>query len=95
MGAWYFGWIFFAVTLLVFAVLMALFPKELPRAALRRKIQAEKDRRKKASNFAVSEKAEEEKIETSVKDFFVTSKRLFNNKLFMLNNFAGVFYVFG
>jgi Organic Anion Transporter Polypeptide (OATP) family len=93
IGAWYFGWMVIAGVLVTFALLMALFPKELPRAAVRRRIAAEKERRKNAGKLAVAESVEE--VETSLKDFVVTFKRLFNNKLFMLNNFAGIFYVFG
>lgn len=72
---------------------MALFPKELPRAAVRRRIAAEKQRRKNVGKLDIAETDEE--TETSIKDFFITFKRLLKNKLFMLNNFAGIFYIFG
>lgn len=92
LGAWYFGWIFIACVLVTFSVLMALFPKELPRSALRKRIALEKEMRKNVNNQIVTEKVEDE---TSIRDFFVTFKRLLKNKLFMLNNFASIFYVFG
>lgn len=72
---------------------MAFFPKELPRSAVRKRITAEKERRKNASSLEVSPTTEPS--ETSFRDFIITFKRLLKNKLFMLNNFAGVFNVFG
>lgn len=93
IGAWYFGWIFIAIVLFSFSIVMGLFPKELPRASVRRRIAAEKERRKNAKELMVAESVEE--VETSLKDFVETFKRLLNNKLFMLNNCAGIFYVFG
>lgn len=92
IGAWYFGWIFIAVVLASFSIIMGLFPKELPRAAVRRRIAAEKERRKNASKLDLTETVEEE---TSLKNFFKTFKRLLKNKLYMYNNFASTFYVFG
>lgn len=92
IGAWYFGWMIIATVLVVFGLLCALFPKELPRAAVRRVIAEEKEKRKKQYSMEVVEEVEEER---SIKDFLITLKRLLKNKLFMLNNTAGVFYVFG
>lgn len=51
---------------------MALFPKELPRAAVRRRIAAEKQRRKNVGKLDIAETDEE--TETSIKDFFITFK---------------------
>lgn len=93
LGAWYFGWIFIALILLSFTVAMAMFPRELPRAAVRKRIALEKQKRANAKNLEVTPLVDE--TETSVKDFCITLKRLLANKVFMLNNFAGIFYVFG
>lgn len=97
IGAWYFGWIIIATVLVAFGFLCALFPKELPRAAARRLIAEEKEKRSKklSMEFGNGEVITSEESEPSFKDFIVTLKRLLNNKLFMLNNAAGVFYVFG
>ena len=98
LGAWYLGWIFIAVVLLLFSVVMALFPKELPRAAVRRRIAAEKERREKAANFnAKDPMKEEEKVveEASFKDFVITLKRLVSNKVYVMNNLSSIFYIFG
>lgn len=94
LGAWYFGWIFIALILISFTVVMALFPKELPRAAVRKRIALEKEKRANAHKFETISNVQEE-TETSIKDFAQTFKRLLANKLFMLNNFAAIFYVFG
>ena len=77
----------------MFTIVMALFPKELPRASVRRCIAAEKERRKKVGILELKEPVEVE--ETSMKDFFVTCKRLMMNKVFMVNNFSTIFYTFG
>lgn len=73
---------------------MAFFPKELPRAAVRKRIAAEKDRRSNVGKLDYDEKKKEDSV-TSLKDFGIAFKRLLTNKLFMLNNFAGVFNIFG
>ncbi|KAG4067712.1 hypothetical protein HA402_005484 [Bradysia odoriphaga] len=91
LGAWYFGWIFIALILLSFTVVMAMFPRELPRAAVRKRIAMEKQKR--ANKHEMTPLVEE--TEASIKDFYITFKRLLRNKVFMLNNFAGIFYVFG
>lgn len=93
LGAWYFGWIFIAAVLFSFSIVMALFPKQLPRAAVRKSIIAEKERRRNKNKLGTTE--ESTKTETSLKDFVVTFKRLLKNKLFMMNNLAATFYVFG
>lgn len=93
LGAWYFGWIFIALILLSFTVVMAMFPRELPRAAVRRRIAMEKQRRTNKHKLQMDSPVEE--AQASIKDFYITFKRLLRNKVFMLNNFAGIFYVFG
>lgn len=72
---------------------MAMFPRELPRAAVRKRIAIEKQRRSEAKKLEMIPLVDE--AEPSVKDFYITLKRLLMNKVFMLNNFAGIFYVFG
>lgn len=72
---------------------MAMFPRELPRAAVRKRIALERQKRLNATKLEIAPVVE--KSEASVRDFYVTFKRLLANKVFMLNNFAGIFYVFG
>jgi Na+/melibiose symporter-like transporter len=93
LGAWHLGWIVIACVLSVFAIIMAFFPKELPRAALRRRIAAEIEKRNNTAKLDFEEKKEDS--DTSLKGFYIAFKRLLENKIFMLNNFAGIFYIFG
>lgn len=99
IGAWYLGWIIIAAVLVIFGILLAMFPKELPRAAARRLIAEEKERRKKLASPIILEtgkiQKDEDTNEPSFKDFKISFIRLFKNKLFMLNNISGIFYVFG
>lgn len=93
VGAWYLGWIVIASVLFTFSIIMGFFPKELPRSAVRKRIANEIEKRKSMNNFNVENKKDDS--ETSLKDFGIAFKRLLNNKIFMLNNFAGIFYIFG
>lgn len=81
-----------AISLFAFAFIMIMFPKELPRAALRKRIAAEK--RKRGMKHDDKEDKNEE-IPASIKDMLVTFKRLLMNATFMLNNIAAIFYYFG
>lgn len=71
---------------------MCLFPKELPRAAVRRRISSE--RRKRGMKSLEKEK-ENSEIPASISDMMVTFKRLLKNTVFILNNWASVFSYFG
>lgn len=72
---------------------MILFPKELPRAAVRRRIEKEKIKRGLKESVDGAPPVEESKA--SLKDMMVTFKRLLHNKVFMLMNWAGVLHLFG
>lgn len=39
LGAWWLGWIILALILFIFSSLLALFPKTLPRAAIRKELR--------------------------------------------------------
>jgi hypothetical protein len=99
IGAWYFGWIVLGFALFIFVPIMAMFPKELPRAAVRNRVEKEKKRRLEAKTFEVSEHKEgkNDKGEELVNfnGLMATFKRLLTNKIFLLNNFASIFYIFG
>lgn len=88
LGAWWMGWLVISAGLLVSAFFLSLFPRELPRAAVRRLIRAERKLMGEKVDGSEEEKA-------SFKDMIVTFKRLLKNKVCMLNNFASVFYFFG
>ncbi|GJQ65785.1 hypothetical protein Trydic_g11955 [Trypoxylus dichotomus] len=86
LGAWWLGWIILGGIIFVFASLLALFPKQLPKAAARR-IQRQISH---ASSFK-----QEAETQRSFKDMIKTFKRLIGNPTLMLNNFAAVFYFLG
>lgn len=94
LGAWYMGWILIAGALLVFSVLMFLFPKELPRAAVRRRIAAEKERRLLVVNPDAKIEIKQEE-EASLRDFAATFKRLITNKIYVYNTLSTIFTIFG
>lgn len=67
-------------------------PRELPRSALRKRIEREKIRRglkEPEANVPV------EDTKASISDMIVTFKRLFKNKIFMLMHIAGILHIFG
>ncbi|CAO1324723.1 unnamed protein product [Diamesa tonsa] len=92
LGAWWLGWIILGTFLFGFAFFMMMFPKELPRAAVRRKVALE---RKKRGLKSLEGDAPTDEIPASVNDMFITFKRLLKNVTFMLNNAASIFYYFG
>jgi hypothetical protein len=91
IGAWYIGWVFFACVLMLFALAVSMFPKELPRAAVRKRIEEEKIRR----GLKIRDPSELAETEASIADMIVTFKRLFRNKVFMLMNVGGILHLFG
>jgi hypothetical protein len=91
IGAWYIGWIVFAIMLMIFALAVSMLPKELPRSAVRKRIEEEKIKR----GLKQVEKASVGDTEASISDMIETFKRLFKNKVFMLMNIGGIFHLFG
>ncbi|XP_034248496.1 solute carrier organic anion transporter family member 74D [Thrips palmi] len=87
LGAWWLGWIILAVLLFLFASVLGLFPRTLPRAAARR-LHAQQDKDAKGEDG-------EEQPAASIKDMLTTFKRLLQNPTLMCNNAASVFYFFG
>ncbi|GLV37583.1 Organic anion transporting polypeptide 58Dc [Carabus blaptoides fortunei] len=85
LGAWWLGWGLLSLFLIVFATLLALFPKTLPRAAARKA---------KLRSLSKDDK-EEEEASASFKDMMSTFKRLMTNTILMINNLAAVFYFLG
>lgn len=74
----------------MFASVVALFPKTLPRAAARKVLALERNR------SAASIKGEQEsELPASISDMFRTFKRLLTNTTLMCNNLATVFYFVG
>ncbi|KAJ8958762.1 hypothetical protein NQ314_006378 [Rhamnusium bicolor] len=90
LGAWWLGWIILGFVLFVFSTLLALFPKTLPRAAVRKEIL-----KRQASKVSSNKMESDTEIPTSFKDMVKTFKRIIQNPTLMLNNFAAVFYFLG
>ncbi|KAJ1528035.1 hypothetical protein ONE63_007956 [Megalurothrips usitatus] len=86
LGAWWLGWIVLAVLLFLFASVLGLFPRTLPRAAARR--AAQQDVQNKNGE-------PEDQPKASIRDMLTTFKRLLQNPTLMCNNAASVFYFFG
>lgn len=86
LGAWWFGWIIISIVLAVLAGLLALFPKTLPRAAVRKMMALERQK---------SVAKSEPELPTSVSDMMQTFWRLITNPTLMCNNLASVFYFLG
>lgn len=87
LGAWWLGWLFLGGILIVFAGLISLFPRELPRAAVRRLMKEERQQ--------LSGEVEVKVEKPTFSDMIVTFKRLIRNKAYMINNFSSIFYFFG
>ena len=90
LGAWWLGWIILAILLFIFASVIALFPKTLPRAAARKVLALE--RNKSATNVKGDQEPE---LPASISDMLRTFKRLLTNTTLMCNNLATVFYFMG
>lgn len=72
IGAWWIGYMFFTVSMLVLAPLISMFPKTLPRAALRRKQELLK--KMKNVDEEDSEKNSETSFKGCLKDFEVSQE---------------------
>lgn len=83
IGAWWPGYIIFACAAFLLVPIVAMFPKVLPRAAMRKK--------KEAETLMVQQVDEA----SSFKDLWETIKRLLKNKTYFCNTMAAIFYVFG
>ncbi|ALC41404.1 Oatp58Da, partial [Drosophila busckii] len=82
LGAWWLGWIVLFFILLISAVVIYMFPKELPSARERRLKSTETN---KVQSLA----------ELSFQDMLICIKRLLRNKVYVYNNIASLLYFFG
>uniref|UniRef100_A0A336N235 Solute carrier organic anion transporter family member n=1 Tax=Culicoides sonorensis TaxID=179676 RepID=A0A336N235_CULSO len=90
LGAYWIGWIILGFLCLITGFFIGLFPKTLPRAAVRRRQLIERVLAGKAKSSLLTPPEK-----PSIQDICATLKRLFTNKVFMFNNMAAVFYIFG
>lgn len=110
MGAWWLGWIVLGVSMIFFAMLVGLFPRDMPKKKTK-EVNVEnggeviveeqgllqgKDENK--GTQMVEETKEEVLVvlqKPTMKDFPTALKRLLRNKLLMFNIFSGIFYILG
>lgn len=89
IGAWWVGYVIFGTATFFLVPIMAMFPKILPRAAMRKEDGALKNLKEEIEiKKEIVEKA-------SMKDLIETIKRLMRNKTYFCNTMAAIFYVFG
>lgn len=69
-----------------------MFPRELPRSAVRKRIEKEKIKRGLKEPEA---HLPAEETKASLSDMIVTFKRLFRNKVLMLMNVGAILHLFG
>ncbi|XP_015609207.1 solute carrier organic anion transporter family member 5A1 [Cephus cinctus] len=104
LGAWWLGWIILGVTMAMFAVLIAMFPRDLSKPKVTQKIDGEIPLK---NDLVPMEKAGiqqpevifpetvEEQYVPTMREFPTAIKRILTNKLLTCNNLSGVFYVLG
>ncbi|XP_034947903.1 solute carrier organic anion transporter family member 74D isoform X2 [Chelonus insularis] len=107
LGAWWLGWIILGSLLLIFALLIAMFPRHLPKLKKNpkkhKKVEGEVPLKtqSKGEGFAetpvlkVEKIPEEDQHVPSLKDFPITLKRVLSNKILLCNNLSAVFGIFG
>lgn len=109
MGAWWFGWVFLGIAMLVVSALVGLFPKELPKKRNLKQNSEDVPKIMKSSRDMFSEEANPLKSDLpdiqemsgsmvevpTFKQFPAAMARLFKNKLLMCNITSGIFYILG
>ncbi|XP_068147803.1 solute carrier organic anion transporter family member 74D-like [Drosophila tropicalis] len=83
LGAWWLGWLVLAVTMLISAIVIYMFPREMPSAYARR-LQSKGDSEKKEAT-----------AELSLGGMMQCLKRLSKNRVYVCNTIASTLYVFG
>ncbi|XP_065211299.1 solute carrier organic anion transporter family member 74D-like isoform X2 [Planococcus citri] len=79
VGAWWLGWIPISILCFILTLFLCLFPRTLPRAALRNN----------------ELKIKEVEASPSVQDFLASTKRILKNKLVLLDAFSAVCFKIG
>lgn len=104
LGAWWLGWLVMGGLLSFSGVFLSMFPKELPRAVARRKVEENRRREKERLSVKSTEKerltAELDQKTTaeakaSFQDMLKTFRRLITNKTYMCNTLSSIFYLVG
>ncbi|GLH12816.1 Solute carrier organic anion transporter family member, partial [Gryllus bimaculatus] len=100
LGAWWLGWMILGCLKLTVALLISLFPRELPKRHQKEhennhicEEQPLKSPSSHEASFTPTSKVENESSLSA--GFFPALKRLLGNKLLMCNNLSTVFYILG
>lgn len=91
IGAWWLGWIVIALILIIPAIVISCFPRELPTKAARRQLE----KRKAEAMNKLLPNDPEQTHETSFHDMKKTFMRLCKNKVFMFTNVASILFIMG
>lgn len=109
LGAWWLGWIILGVSMGMFAILMAMFPRDLPTAKDSTNDTAKKKETEDGNiplklhltapeqymNPMEPRKSLEMEYIPTIREFPATMKRLLTNWLLTCNNLSAVFYILG
>ncbi|XP_016996788.2 solute carrier organic anion transporter family member 74D [Drosophila takahashii] len=104
LGAWWLGWLVMGCLLSFSGVFLSMFPKELPRAVARRKVEENRRREKERLTMKSTEKERltaelDQKApaegKASFQDMLKTFRRLITNKTYMCNTLSSIFYLVG
>ncbi|ODN05136.1 Solute carrier organic anion transporter family member 1C1 [Orchesella cincta] len=100
LGAWWLGWVVLGVLMVLTSFLIALFPRELPRASLRKQLTqtmeagSQMNLNRAGSKLVVTSEAANENPMPRISEMPAAVKALITNKINLFNNLAGVFYIF-
>lgn len=103
LGAWWLGWIILGVTMGMFAILIAMFPRDLPaprnplknNGELPLKLDLALQEKSTRSSLSIRSNSLKQEHVPTMKEFPAAMKRLLTNWLLTCNNLSGVFYVLG
>lgn len=108
IGAWWLGWIVLGIGMIFFAVLVGLFPRDMPKKKkpVENGGHVQYDETTKGlmgdpqmdREMILMDDAEDQapvRTKPTMKNFPAALKRLLKNKLLMFNIFSGIFYILG
>ncbi|KYM97277.1 PREDICTED: solute carrier organic anion transporter family member 4C1 [Cyphomyrmex costatus] len=103
LGAWWLGWIILGVTMGMFAVLIAMFPRDLPKSKdiskqdgeIPLKLDLVLEQKPPMQMDPVNPRPLEAEYIPTIREFPKALKRLLTNWLLTCNNLSAVFYILG
>lgn len=95
LGAYWLGWTVIGFSLLTLSFLVSLFPRELPRAALRRRIGDVKKKLFELQNLKSNDEEQSSEHLLTLQSLLASLKRILTNRIFMINTISFIFYSWG